>query len=205
MSLIKFVRNHNDLSTDHGFQFEFYCDRCGTGYQTSFQPSATGLASEVLNTASGLLGGLFSGAAAVTGRVHSVAWERGRDAAFQKAVEEVKPNFVQCPRCVRWVCRENCWNASRGLCKECAPDLGVEQAAAESQVDVEQVHGGARTAKKRTAQATCPSCGAAVSAGGKFCPECGAPLSAEKHCTECGQAMPATAKFCPSCGAKQEK
>jgi len=27
MSLIKFVRNYNDLSTDNGFQFEFFCDR----------------------------------------------------------------------------------------------------------------------------------------------------------------------------------
>jgi len=29
MSLIKFVRNHNDLGTDDGFQFEFFCDRYG--------------------------------------------------------------------------------------------------------------------------------------------------------------------------------
>ncbi len=29
MSLIKFVRNYNDLSTDNGFQFEFFCDRRG--------------------------------------------------------------------------------------------------------------------------------------------------------------------------------
>jgi len=202
VALIKFVRNHSDLSTDRGFQFEFSCDRCGTGYQTSFQPSATGLVSEVLDTASGLLGGLFSSAATVGDRVHSVAWERARDAAFQKAVEEVKPNFVQCPKCVQWVCRESCWNASRGLCKECAPDLGVEQAAVESQVDVEEVQAKARQSKKRTAQAACPACGAAISASGKFCPECGAALSAEKHCTECGK-MPASAKFCPDCGAKQ--
>lgn len=199
----KFVHNYNDLSTERGFQFEFHCDRCGTGYQTSFQASATGLASEVLDTAGSLLGGLFSRAATVGDRVHSVAWERARDAAFQKAAEEVKPNFIQCPKCVRWVCRESCWNAARGLCKECAPDLGVEQAAAESDVDVQEVRTQAQTAKTRAAQASCPSCGAAVSAGGKFCPECGAPLSAEKHCTECGAKMPATAKFCPSCGAKQ--
>ncbi len=28
MSLIKFVRNYNDLSTDNGFQFESFCDHC---------------------------------------------------------------------------------------------------------------------------------------------------------------------------------
>ena len=204
MALIKFVRNYRDLSTDRGFQFEFQCDRCGTGFQTSFQPSATGLASEALDTVSSLFGGLLSSAASVGDRIHSVAWERAHDGAFQKAVEEVKPSFIQCPKCVQWVCRESCWNASRGLCKGCAPDLGVEQAAAESEVDVEEVRTKAREAKTRTAQAACPKCGAAVSASGKFCPECGAPLSAEKHCVECGAKMPATAKFCPGCGAKQE-
>ena len=29
MALIKFTRNYNDKSTDTGFQFEFYSDRCG--------------------------------------------------------------------------------------------------------------------------------------------------------------------------------
>jgi hypothetical protein len=203
MTLVKFANNYNDLSTERGFQFEFYCNRCGTAYQTPFQASATGMVSEALDTVGGLLGGIFSSAASVGDRVHSVAWERGRDAAFQKAIEQAKPQFVQCPKCVQWVCRDLCWNASRGLCKGCAPDLGVEEAATEAEVDVEEVREKARRAKKRTAQATCPSCGAAVSASGKFCPECGAALSSKKHCTECGSEMPAAAKFCPECGAKR--
>jgi len=37
MALIKFTRNHNDLSTDQGFQFESFCDRCGSGYQSTCQ------------------------------------------------------------------------------------------------------------------------------------------------------------------------
>jgi rRNA maturation endonuclease Nob1 len=204
MALIKFVQNHSDLSTDRGFQFEFQCDRCGTGFQTTFQASATGIMSEVLDTASGFLGGIFGNAADVGRRMHSVAWERAHDKAFAKAVEEVRPSFAQCPKCVQWVCREACWNESRGLCKECAPDLGVEQAVAESEVDVEEVRAAARTSKSRSTVASCPSCGASVSKGGKFCPDCGAALSAEKHCTDCGTKMPAAAKFCPDCGAKQE-
>ena len=44
MALIQFTRNHNDHSTDKGFQFEFFCDRCGNGFMTEFQPSAMGLA-----------------------------------------------------------------------------------------------------------------------------------------------------------------
>lgn len=30
MALIQFTRNYHDLSTDAGFQFEFYCAECGT-------------------------------------------------------------------------------------------------------------------------------------------------------------------------------
>ena len=96
MELIKFVRNHNDESTERGFQFEFLCDRCGTGYRTPFKASATGLASEALDVASGLFGGVLGTAARVGDRVHSAAWERAHDKAFADAVELAKPNFRQC-------------------------------------------------------------------------------------------------------------
>ncbi|MBN1888141.1 MAG: zinc ribbon domain-containing protein [Thermoflexales bacterium] len=203
MTLVKFANNYNDLSTERGYQFEFYCNRCGAAYKTPFQASATGVVSEALDTVGGLLGGIFSNAASLGERVQSATWERGRDEALRKALDQVKPQFVQCPRCVQWVCREQCWNASRGLCKGCAPDLDVEQTVAEAERDVEKVRTQAQSGKKRTAKATCPSCGAAVSASGKFCPECGAALSSKKHCAECGSEMPAAAKFCPECGAKR--
>jgi hypothetical protein len=138
MTLIKFVRNYDDLSTDRGFQFEFYCDRCGTGYRTHFQASATGLVTEALDVASGLLGGVLGRAADVSERVHSAAWEQAHDKAFAAAVEEIKPNFIQCRRCTEWVCREMCWNAERGLCKECAPEVEVEYAAAQVEATIEQ-------------------------------------------------------------------
>ena len=40
MALIRFTRNHTDHSTDKGFQFEFFCDRCGNGFEagTRFCP-----------------------------------------------------------------------------------------------------------------------------------------------------------------------
>ncbi len=46
---------------------------------------------------------------------------------------------------------------------------------------------------------TCPSCGADVPEG-KFCPQCGKPLS--EACPSCGDSVPAGAKFCPNCGQK---
>lgn len=46
---IEFVRNYSDLSTNQGFQFEFYCDRCGSGFRTRFNPSVTGRVSGLLD------------------------------------------------------------------------------------------------------------------------------------------------------------
>ena len=145
MSLTRFVRNYNDLSTDKGFQFEFFCDRCGSGYQTRFQAMAAGLASDALETASSLFVGIFRGAAEVGEKVRSARWEQAHDVAFEKAIEEAKPNFVQCRRCGQWVCREVCWNEERGLCKECAPELEAEYTAA-------QVEAAVAEAKKKAAQ-----------------------------------------------------
>ena len=53
------------------------------------------------------------------------------------------------------------------------------------------------------AGAVCVSCGAAIPAGAKFCPECGAKQNASTFCTNCGQEIPAGTKFCPECGTKQ--
>ena len=211
MGLIKFVRNYNDESTDRGFQFQFYCDRCGTGYRTPFKASGTGIASEALDVAGNLLGGFLGGAADVGRHIHSASWERAHDAAFGDAVEQIKPHFRQCPSCSTWVCTDQCWNSKRGLCKECAPDLGVEMSRMQAQAAVSEAQEAAHAAssEKVTARdfdqvvrAVCPRCGAAVSSG-KFCAECGAPLAAEKFCTECGGKIAIGAKFCANCGARQ--
>ncbi len=50
------------------------------------------------------------------------------------------------------------------------------------------------------AQMSCTSCGKAITAGDKFCSNCGTALQQSVFCTECGQKIPADAKFCPSCG-----
>ncbi len=212
MALIQFVRNHNDESTERGFQFEFYCDRCGTGCRTRFKQSTTGLVSGALEAASSVLGGLFSTAADLGSRVHSAAWEQAHDDAFVEAVAEARPFFVQCPRCSSWVCRKSCWNVKRGLCKECAPDLGVEMSAAQASRSVEEVWAHAAMADEdrklssehwqETIRASCPECQAPLASNSKFCPECGAKLKGAKFCAQCGAAWPASAKFCPECGAK---
>ena len=48
----------------------------------------------------------------------------------------------------------------------------------------------------------CPECGASISATAKFCPECGAKLNAVATCPSCNAEVNPNAKFCPECGEK---
>lgn len=212
-SKIEFTTNYSDLSTDQGFQFEFFCNRCGTGYRTKFQASTLGTVSGALDTASSLFGGIFSRAADLGEHVRSAGWEKAHDDAFERAMQEVRDDFIQCPRCSNWVCKKACWNSQRGLCKDCAPDLGVEMAAAQSSRTVEEIWAHSKVAEndremlkeeswREGVRATCPSCGASLAKKVKFCPECGAKILDAAHCTECGAALQPGAKFCADCGAK---
>jgi hypothetical protein len=208
MALIQFTRNHTDHSTDRGFQFEFFCDRCKNGFMTQFKASAAGLAAGALHTAGNLFGGFL-------GRANSSAYEIQRavqgpahDKAFREAVEETKPNFRQCPKCTHWVCVTSCWNSKRGLCMDCAPDIETELAAAQVQTTVMQMQQKLREQDltkgmdlTTEAVALCPACGAHTH-GAKFCPECGKSLRPSNECGKCGTKFDAGTKFCPECGNK---
>jgi hypothetical protein len=208
MALIQFTRNHRDLSTDAGFQFEFFCDRCGNGYQTEFQGYSLGTVSNVLDVANNLFGGVLGNAANAARNVRSAAWEKAHDNAFAEAVEEAKPHFHKCKRCGKWV-DDDCWDPQRTMCKDCAPDLQEEMSSMQVQAAIRDAQEKADTVDyvsadtfKQTIMTSCPHCGAKVN-GGKFCPECGKPLAAEKFCKNCGAKMEASAKFCAECGTKQ--
>lgn len=208
MALIQFTRNHTDHSTDRGYQFEFFCDRCGNGFMTSFQASAVGMASSALRTVGGIFGGILGSVGSNTYEIERAIQGPGHDKAFREAVEETKPKFRQCPRCSHWVCQAMCWNQRRQLCYDCAPDIEVELASAQVQTTVEQM----RTKLQNEdltkdinltseAAALCPECGARTQ-GSKFCPECGKPLRPKGECPRCGTHVEAGSKFCPECGNK---
>lgn len=210
---IEFTRNYHDQSTNEGFQFEFVCDRCGTGFRTPFDDFVVARVTGGLQTASHMLGGLLGRAAQVGEHVRSAAWEKAHDKAFREAAEKLKPDFRQCPRCSRWVCRRQCWNDGKGLCKNCAPDLGVEMAAAQSSRTVEEIWAHSKMAEedremlkeeswREGATASCPGCEAPLPAKTKFCPECGAAIGRAANCAKCGAKLEAGAKFCGECGAK---
>ena len=213
MAKILFTRNYTDHSTNQGFQFEFFCDRCGTGHRTAFRGSALGAVTNVLDAASSLFGGFFGSAASLGERARSATWEKAHDEAFQNAMTELKPDFIQCPRCQGWVCKAACWNDGKGLCKQCAPDLGVEMAAAQASRTVEEIWAHSKVAEEDRAllkeenwrqgiSAACPHCHAPLKGAQKFCPECGQQIKTEKHCTQCGTKLAANAKFCGDCGTK---
>jgi membrane protease subunit (stomatin/prohibitin family) len=175
-----------------------------------------GTVTNALGAASSLFGGVFGRAADLGERARSASWEKAHDEAFMKAMEELKPDFTQCPRCSSWVCKKSCWNTKKGLCKNCTPDLGVEMAAAQSSRTVEEIWAHSKMAEedremltekswREGVRATCPSCNAPLAEKAKFCPECGEKIDAGKHCTECGAKLTPGIKFCSDCGKKVEQ
>src|SRR3954467_11320889 len=133
MGMIQFVNNYDDLSTDKGYQFKFYCDKCGNGYMSRFQTSIAGTGGSILRAAGDLFGGWLSNAGNSAYEIQRAVGGKAHDEALQAAVEEGKTHFHQCSRCGRWVCPEVCWNASAGQCEGCAPDYGEELASSHAQ------------------------------------------------------------------------
>jgi Double zinc ribbon len=160
--MIFFTDNYQDRGTREGYQFEFFCKRCGNGYTSSFQHSVTGFGGRMLRMGGDLIGG------SVGEKASEIGWDaewmrdgiRGstRDRALAKAVEEMKPHFDQCHRCGQWVCGQVCPNchAETGggkFCASCGTPLAAAPAAAVK---------------------FCTNCGTALGQG-RFCGECGTP------------------------------
>lgn len=207
---IEFTKNHGDLSTEKGFQFKFYCDKCHNGFVSEYITNRLGLAGSLLTAAGSLFGGVFSQAGKSAQQIQRAVGGKQHDDALRAAVAEMKPKFRHCTRCGKWVCPQACWNEKKSLCEDCAPDIGEELAAAQAQVAKEQVWGKARMVDMvrnvdvvRETVAKCAACGARTG-NSKFCPECGKPVVVKVKCGGCGAEMNVAVKFCPECGAPRE-
>ena len=130
-----FTSNYQDLSTNQGYQFEFRCDVCGSGYRSEYQKNLLGVGGSILGGASSILGGRFWGAASAANTAQDITDRDARDKALQKASNEIMPLFHRCVRCNNWV-DETCFNKARGLCVNCAPNLAAEMEAERSSVEV---------------------------------------------------------------------
>ena len=213
-NMIQFVANHDDLSTDKGFQFKFYCDKCRNGHMSRFLPNKIGIAGELMRAAGSLFGGSFYDAGTAAYHVQRAIGGKAHDDALETAVQEGKTYFKQCTRCGHWVCPDVCWNHTAGLCEDCAPDEHEELAAQQRQAAREQIH--TKTREQDYTQnldflgqakvGQCTNCQARLNPGQKFCPECGTPSAAaqpkDKFCGDCGASVKPEQKFCAECGSK---
>ena len=206
MATIQFTDNYTDLSSSRGYQFKFFCQKCGNGYMSTFRTNTLGAAASAASAVSSLLGGIFGRAAQGAGQLQSLVAGPQHDSALKAAVEEIRPLFKQCSRCGNWVCEPVCWNKKAGLCESCAPDLEEEISAAQAQAARDQVVEKVKSVDfvgrrdlAQVAAVNCPACGARTQ-GGKFCPECGATIAQKQKCGACGAEADGTPKFCPECG-----
>ena len=212
--MVFFTDNYQDHSTNEGYQFEFFCERCGNGYSSSFQHSISGFGGKLLSMGGDLLGGEMGNKASQLG--WDAQWMRGglrgstRDKALGKAVAEMQPHFVQCHRCTQWACKQICWNDERGMCTTCAPRLDQEIAGMQASAQINQLNQKIQSEDwtkdinyRDQATGLCGSCNQETG-GGKFCQNCGtaqaaAPTAVKKFCTNCGTTL-GDGKFCAECG-----
>lgn len=228
MSMIQFVQNYQDLSTDKGYQFKFHCDKCGNGFMSHFQTSTIGMAGSLLRAAGDLFGGWASSAGNSAYEVQRAVGGSAHDSALQTAVEEGKQHFHQCSRCGKWVCPEVCWNEQANQCEGCAPRYEEEMASAHAQAKADAMRQQLYEKAQQTdytsgvdmsansyatsSQAVkpgapsvvaCLACSYPIPPNVKFCPECGTPTKQEKpKCPSCNLEVEAVTKFCPDCGTK---
>lgn len=206
MSEIQFSDNYNDLSTDSGFQFEFYCEHCREAWRSPFDRYAAGTAENLLGAAEGLFGGFFGTARNAVSNLRGSGWSKAKDDALRQAVEQAREHFHRCPRCSNHHC-DNCWNEDEGVCIVCVPRLDPELASIRREAKIqrarEEAYNQATVSREDLQErvVSCKDCGAPVGRA-KFCPECGTPQSLTKNCGSCSAEMPSSAKFCPECGAK---
>lgn len=217
--LHSFTKNYRDLSTEAGFQYEFYCDCCGNGFKSTFKESSTygsrkrteGIghgASLIGNFLGGRMGSLGSfienGANLLRDRLEdrSPQWRREQEETFDDAQEEVKPMFKKCPSCNNWVCSD-CWNEDEGLCISCAPRESSYVAKARNEAMRRNIDEQAEAAtvwhgKIEERTTLCPHCGKPAGQG-NFCNNCGHSLNLLK-CPNCGALVQQGNKFCGECG-----
>ena len=91
-----------------------------------------------------------------------------------------------------------------GVAGGAAGAAGVAGAAAGAAGGAGATAGAAAGAAASGAAGVCAGCGAALPAGSRFCPACGAPCGqpAERFCPGCGRKAEPGAKFCAGCGQK---
>jgi len=209
--MVPFTNNFHDLSNAEGYQFEFYCERCGNGYRSAFHRDKVEMGRGLLRAVGSLFGGAVEevSRSAEQWRYDRATNSPAKDRALTAAVQEITPSFSQCRGCGDWMCKSLCWNDEIGQCLRCSPIVAEEVARAQSAAQRDQIWQQAREKNwtadvdvDTRAKLNCPSCGLKVD-GGKFCSACGSSLALPVVCAGCGsKANKAGAVFCSDCGGR---
>lgn len=115
MVLPPFTKKSKDLSDQNGFQFSFYCDRCGrawTSQRIPYQVSAD--------------------AASSMDDLHKAVWAYQHNAAYERANNEGMLLFSHCPTCERWVC-DSCIDIGEQDCADYCKDCMAHQIQAQKE------------------------------------------------------------------------
>lgn len=218
-SLVRWTKKMDDLSDEQGFQFRFYCDRCGEPQESERVESKMGKASFWL-TLMGQTVGMFyyplRRVSSTATRINRSFSPEAKQNAYEKATEEVKARMKRCGRCTHWVC-DNCWAEQMSLCLDCAakagmvmpsagyggmsPQMGMPMQGMGQQMMAPQFAAPMAAAVAAPAAGTmlCPRCGKMTPVR-KFCGSCGGPLGSIK--CECGEENSPDLRFCGGCGKK---
>jgi len=176
-----------------GFQFEFFCQRCGETWRSPFKPYRKGQLTGLLSASSrltGELGGWFQGVSRTVTNIYRASRGAGalsdagarnaRAEAQAEAIALAKDRYHCCDSCHNWV-GDECFDDRAGLCLDCAKGGGQRSGGSEGSL-------------------ACPNC-QTPSQGGRFCHECGFDMaSTHKSCPSCGATQAREARFCGDCG-----
>jgi hypothetical protein len=176
-----------------GFQFEFFCQRCGETWRSPFKPYRKGQLTGLLSASSkltGELGGWLQGvsrtvtniyrASRGAGALSDAGAQNARAEAQAEAIALAKDRYHCCDSCHNWV-GDECFDDRAGLCLDCAKGAGQRSGGSEGSL-------------------ACPNC-QTPSQGGRFCHECGFDMaSTHKSCPACGATQAREARFCGDCG-----
>ena len=198
----------------------FYCETCDREYRSTPEVVST-VTKDIGKKA---VGGFLRNIPLVGGAIaDSVTGEDPRytlnlsPQQLEKAWDQVKVNFRQCPTCLRVVCLSD-FDTTSDFCNEDSPRRNEVAEAQGEQAGralkgfaaafglggaIEQAGEAAKRAISSAAR--CPKDGTLAEPGTKFCPECGTAMiqPTSDTCPKCG-AQTHGAKFCPECGTKME-
>lgn len=187
------MTNYRDISTSMsdvsaGFQFEFFCEKCGESSRSAFKPYRKGQITGWLSRFAFMFYDLNK-ASRATGAFAEAGGGSAKAEALAEAMAQAAPMYERCSGCRKWVGRE-CWNSSSNSCRDCAARAALDTGAS----------AGGGYGSSASSGAACPNC-QTPSQGGRFCHECGFDMaSTHKSCPACGVTLPRQARFCTDCG-----